>query len=172
MEDVVSDGRRRRQACLLTTPTRGDEVPREQPAGCERGVLLAVVPLDGAGAPPNAAREPPLGSQTARVSNRAGRAGGRPLTPEKDTPRCSRPQRQGWLQATCACFGPALPKAQRTVSYSATSALKFLMISTREPTFSCSRWVLQIMQQALAGAFCFELVLKPSLGLHVAWSSS
>lgn len=59
MEDVVSDGRRMRQVCLLTTRSPGDEVPRLQPAGCERGVLLAVVPLDGAGAPP-------LGSRTAR----------------------------------------------------------------------------------------------------------
>lgn len=84
MEDVVSDGRRMRQVCLLTTPSPGDEVPRLQPAGCERGVLLAVVPLDGAGAAP-------LGSRTARGGAGRGRAGGGPLTPEKDTPRCSRP---------------------------------------------------------------------------------
>lgn len=150
MEDVVSDGRRTRQVRFLTTRTPGEEVPRLQPARCERGVLLAALPLDGAGAPPNAPQDPPLGSQ------RAG-AGGERLTPEQDTPRCSGPQRQAWLQATCACIGPALPKAQRTVSYSATAASKFIIISTREPTFSCSRGVLQIMPQALPRAFSLEL---------------
>lgn len=81
MEDVVSDGRRTRQVRFLTTRTPGEEVPRLQPARCERGVLLAALPLDGAGAPPNAPQDPPLGSQRAAGGGRAAdaRAGHAPL---------------------------------------------------------------------------------------------
>lgn len=81
MEDVVSDGRRTRQMRFLTTRTPGEEVPRLQPARCERGVLLAALPLDGAGAPPNAPQDPPLGSQRAAGGGRAAdaRAGHAPL---------------------------------------------------------------------------------------------
>lgn len=111
-------------------------------------MLRGLAPLDGVGAPSNASPDPPLEPHV-----RKGRRG-EPLRVEGRTPLLLTPSLgRLWEAPPARVQGPALPRARRLVSRSATT--ENVRTGTSALSSSLHR-ALQILQQVLPGTFCFQ----------------